>query len=99
MTERNLRLIASTFVKQYNTEAKLFIQDAHPSGYRHLVVQYEGRDEFAAAIPASWSDADVHDLIFWPMKSPLARYPAWEVPARVHGTPELFRWWAGEKAS
>jgi hypothetical protein len=100
--QSNLRLIASLYCKQYKTEAKFYIDDAHPSGRRHLVVHYEtggyaGAREFAAAIPDGWGEKDVMDLLLWPMKSPRAPYPAWEVPARGHGSPELFRWWKGEK--
>jgi hypothetical protein len=98
----NLRLIASVHCTQYKTDAKCFIDDAHPSGQRHLVVHYEkggyeGRPEFAAGIPNDWSDQDVIDLLLWPMKDPRALYPAWEVPARVYGSSTLFRWWAGEE--
>jgi hypothetical protein len=94
-----MRLIGSLFCKQYQTEAKLYIDDAHASGQRHLVVRYEkgGRPEFAAAIPDDWSDKDVEELILWPMKDPAAPYPAWEVPARAYGSATLFRWWADEK--
>jgi hypothetical protein len=102
MAARNLRLIASLYCQQYKTDAKLYIDEAHPSGQRHLVAQYEkggygGDREFAAAIPSDWTDQAVMDLLLWPMKSPSAPYPAWEVPARVHASSELFRYWAGEK--
>ncbi len=57
----NLRPIASVFCKQYQTEAKVYVDDAHPSGHRQLVVRYvEGgyKDipEFAAAIPDDWTE-------------------------------------------
>jgi hypothetical protein len=99
------RLIASLFCKQYKTEAKVYIEGPSAEGWpaRGLLVQYEnggygGRPEFGAVIPNDWSEEDVMDLLLWPMKSPKAPYPAWEVPARVHGSPILFRWWAGEDA-
>jgi hypothetical protein len=102
MTE-NLRLIASMFCKQYGAEARAFIDDAHPSGHRHLVMHYgqtggyKGAPEFAAAIPDDWSEKDVMDLLLWPMKDEKAPYPAWEVPARAYGSATLFRFWAGAK--
>ena len=99
---RKLRPIATAYCKEYKTDAKFFIQDEHPSGRRHLVVQYEkggygGRPEFAAGIPDDWSEQEVLDLLLWPM-NPSAPYPGWEVPARVEGSPVLFRFWKGEKA-
>jgi hypothetical protein len=99
---RKLRLICSTYCGQYKTDAKFYIDDAHPSGHRQLVVLYEkggyqGRPEFEAGIPDDWSSKDVEELLLWPMKDPNAPWPAWEVAARGHGSPVLFRWWAGEK--
>jgi hypothetical protein len=105
-----LRLIASMFCKQYGSEAKFYLDEAHPSGQRHLIVHYgegySGRDDleivdghprFAAAIPAHWTENDVTDLLLWPRPLPGRPWPAWEIPARDHGSSELFRWWAGEK--
>ena len=47
--DRSLRLIATMFRNQYQCEAKFYIDDAHPSGQRHLVVHYgegySGRDD------------------------------------------------------
>jgi hypothetical protein len=103
MTEENLKLIGTIpKVPQYDTPAEFFIRE-EPSGGRCLVVRYEkggheGRQEFASGIPGDWTEAEVLDVIFWPMK-PDAPYPAWEVPARIHGSPTLFRWWKGEKPS
>ncbi len=106
---RKLRLIAT--VRAYDTDAKIYIQDKHPSGYRHLVAQYgegySGRNdlptaengcrEFAAGIPHDMSEQEILNVwLLWPMK-PGAPYPKWEVPARVEGSPMLYRWWAGEK--
>jgi hypothetical protein len=73
------------------------------AGSRQLVVIYEkggygGGKEFAAGIPKAWTDQDVENLIFWPMKDPWAPYPAWEVPTRVHGKPVLFKFWKDEKS-
>jgi hypothetical protein len=106
---RSLRLLAT--LRAYNAETKIYVQDDHPSGYRHLVAQYgagySGRNdlpiaengcrEFAAAIPPDMSDQEiVNSWLLWPMK-PGAPYPKWEVPARVEGSWMLFRWWAGEQ--
>jgi hypothetical protein len=88
----NMRLIASAYCTQYKTEAKFYIDDAHPSGSRHLVVRYhQGQPEFAAAIPDDWTEQKVMDLLLWPM-GPAAPYPAWEVSARVYGEDTLFDW-------
>jgi hypothetical protein len=100
MTERNLKPFGSNFCTQYQTEARFFLDAAHPSGQRHLVVHYEGggygdRPEFAAGVPSGWSDQDVQELIDVPTVG--SHYPAWEVPARAYGSPMLFRWWKGEK--
>jgi len=37
MTERQ---IGSTYCMHYDTEAKFFLEDEHPSGLHHLVVHY-----------------------------------------------------------
>jgi hypothetical protein len=68
---------------QYNTEAKFYIDAAHKSAHRHLVVHYEkggyqGAPEFVAGIPDDWSEENVIDLLIRPMKSEDAPYPAWE---------------------
>jgi hypothetical protein len=100
---RKLKPIGEMYCKQYKTDAQFFIEDDHPSGRRHLIVRYAtgghgGAPEFAAAIPAHWTDQDViNDFLLWPMKHPNAPYPTWEVPARAYGSPTLFRFWAGEK--
>jgi hypothetical protein len=99
MTERHLRPFGSKFCTQYQTEARFFLDAAHPSGQRRLVVRYEeggydDRPEFATAVPSDWSDRDVWELIDWPSTG--LHYPSWEVPARAFGSPELFRWWRGE---
>jgi len=97
---RDLKPLGSAHCTQYNTEARFYI-DASGSK-RDLVVRYEnggyqGAPEFATGIPDTWTEQDITDLLLWPMKEPDAPYPAWEVSARVHGSPTLFRWWAGEK--
>jgi len=103
MTEtRKLRLIASAYCAQYKTDAEFFIEDEHPSGFRHLIVKYAtggygGQPEFGAAIPDEWTEQEVSDLLLWPMKASDAPYPPWEVPSRAYGSPSLFRWWAGEE--
>lgn len=97
-----LRAICSAYCAQYQSEARFFIQDRHPSGLRRLVVRYErsgkdGRREFAAAIPPDWREQEIHNLILWPKNAANSEWPAWEVPARTYNSPTLFRYWAGEK--
>jgi len=109
---RELRLIATAHCAPYQCEAKIYIQDKHPSGSRHLIAQYgegyagrtdlpvaeNGCREFAAGIPNDMTEEEIVDTwLLWPMKKD-AQYPTWEIPARVHGSPYLFRWWRGEKA-
>jgi hypothetical protein len=98
-----LKFICSSLCMQYQSEAKLYIDEAHASGLRHLVVAYEkggygGDPEFLAGIPNEWADQAVLDLILWPMKDPSAPYPSWEVPARANGSPMLYEWWKGGPA-
>jgi hypothetical protein len=95
-----LKFICSLFCTQYQSDAKFYIDEAHASGLRHLVVVYEkggyaGDPNFAARIPDQWDEPAVLELIFWPMKDPNAPYPAWEVPARAYGSPMLYAWWKG----
>ena len=95
-----LKFICSSFCTQYQSEAKFYIDEAHASGLRHLVVVYEkggyaGHPNFAAGIPDLRSEQEVLDLILWPMRDPKAPYPAWEVPARGYGSPMLYTWWKG----
>ena len=107
---RKLKLLATAHCKEYACEARFYIQEEHPSGQRHLVVQYgegySGRDdirkkdgtlEFAAAIPQDMSEQEIVDGWLLPPMNPGAPYPKWEVPARRYGSSTLFRWWAGEK--
>jgi hypothetical protein len=99
-----LKFLCSSFCKQYQSEAEFYIDEATVPGFRHLVVIYEkggyGRaKEFEAGIPKAWTDQDVENLILWPMKDPKAPYPAWEVPARVHGKAVLFEWRKNEKSN
>jgi hypothetical protein len=89
-----LRLLCSSFCTQYRSDAKFYIDEAQLSGIRNLVVIYEkggygGGKEFVASIPQAWTDRDLLDLILWPMKDLKARHPAWEVSARVNGSPML----------
>jgi hypothetical protein len=91
-----LKFIGESFCSQYQSQAKFYIDEAHTSGLRHLVVVYENGDpDFLTGIPAGWADENVQDLIFWPMKNPNSPYPAWEVPARAYGSPTLYSWWKG----
>ena len=97
-----LKPIGSAHCPQYNTVAKFYIDAAHKSGKRHLVVHYEkgghnGAPEFVAGIPDDWSEENVIDLILRPLEDANAQFPAWEVPARAYNCGTLFRWWAGEK--
>jgi hypothetical protein len=93
------------YVPQYDTDATIMIDENHPSGHPHLVTKYKkggynGQKEVAAAIPADWTDQDIAELIFLPMKNrPKDRnWPAWEVPAADYATFSLFRFWKGEAA-
>jgi hypothetical protein len=84
-----LKPIGSAHCPQYNTEAKFYIDAAHKSGKRHLVVHYEkgghnGAPEFVAGIPDDWSEENVIDLILRPLEDANAQFPAWEVPARAY---------------
>jgi hypothetical protein len=88
-----LNFICSMFCTQYQSDAKFYIDQAHHSGLRHLVVVYDGRPDFLAGIPDDWTDEMVLDLILWPVKDPSAPYPAWEVPVRVFGSAILFEFW------
>jgi hypothetical protein len=98
-----LKLICSSFCTQYQSKATFYIDEAHASGLRHLVVVYEkggygGDPDFLAAIPDEWTEQAVQDLILWPMKDPNAAYPAWEMPARAFGSDTLYAWWKGGHA-
>jgi hypothetical protein len=96
--ERKLSHISKIYCTQYKTEAELFIQDKHPSGLRHLIVQYDdGRPEFAAAICKDWTERDISDFLLWPLKNPGTKHPVWEIPERLYHSRQLFRWWAGEE--
>lgn len=91
----NLKFLCSAYCKQYADEPKFYIDEAHPSGLRHLVVVYSDpkRRELLAGIPNGWTDERVLELILWPMKNQDASYPSWEMPARVYGRPTLFPFW------
>ena len=55
MTEaRKLSLVDTRNCPQYKTEAKLFIEDEHPSGLRQLVAQYEWRPEYGSPVLFRW---------------------------------------------
>jgi|ERR1700687_188191 hypothetical protein len=96
-----LKFICSSFCKQYQSEAKFYIDEAHASGLRHLVVVYDeggyGDDpDFLAGIPDEWTEEKVLDLILRSKKD--GQYPAWEVPARAFGSPMLYKYWQGSPA-
>jgi hypothetical protein len=101
MTEtRKLSLFCTMHCTQYDSEAKFFILDKHPSGLRHLIVQYakggyQGLPEFATAIPHDWSLDEISNFLL--MNTHEGEYPAWEIPARAYDSSMLFRWWKGEK--
>jgi hypothetical protein len=91
-----MKFLCSVFCKQYQSDAKFYVDEARLSGVRNLVVVYEkggygGDKEFTAGIRDAWTDEDVENLILLPIKDPKARHPAWEVSARAHGSPMLER--------
>jgi hypothetical protein len=102
MAKYNLKRI-DLYVPQYDTDATITVDENHSSGVPHLVVNYKkagshGHKQVAAAIPADWTDQDLAELIFLPMKPRTDRnWPAWEVPAADHASFSLFRFWKGEK--
>jgi hypothetical protein len=104
MSKYNLKRI-DLHVPQYKTDATITVEEGHSSGEPHLIVKYkdggyEGKKEFAAAIPDDWTVQDLAELIFLPVKPRAERnWPAWEVSARDYGSPSLFRFWKGEKAT
>jgi hypothetical protein len=52
-----LKFIGSSFCTQYRSDAKFYVDEAHASGLRHLVVVYEkGDPDFPAAIPEEWTE-------------------------------------------
>jgi hypothetical protein len=73
------------------------VQYGEGYGGRDDIRNKDGTLEFAAAIPPDMSEQEIVDGWLLPPMNPGAPYPKWEVPARVHGRPTLFRWWAGEK--
>ena len=94
----NLKFMGSMFCEQYRSNAEFYIDEAHASGLRHLIVLYEmggydGVPYFAAVIPNEWDEQAVQTLILRPMKNPNAPFPSWEVPARVFGSPTVSEWW------
>jgi hypothetical protein len=96
-----LKPIGSAYCHQYQSDAEFYVDEAHTSGLRHLVVIYEkggygGDPEFLAGIPDDWSDQAVQDLILRSNKA--GQYPAWEVPARAFGSPTLYQCWKGGPA-
>ena len=94
--EATMRPFGSIRCEQYQTKAEFFIKDG--GGFRHLISQIRERREaeFLAGIPNNWTDEDIRELVTVPMNSD-DPYPAWEMPARVYGSPVLLRWWKGRK--
>ena len=63
-------------LQPYQSQVNFYIDEAHASGMRHLVVVYEnGEPDFLAGIPDDWADENVQDFIFWPMKNPNSPFP------------------------
>jgi len=88
--KRNLKQIGKQWCQQYMSEVTLFIEPQAPSG-RRLVAQYEegsykDAPEFAAGIPDDWTEKDILRFIDLPGSK---KFPAWEIPARVHGSAVL----------
>ena len=87
---RNLRRI-DLYCPEYMTNVTILIDQNHHSGQPHLAAHYEmgglkGQMQFAAAIPAHWSDDDLIELIFLPLeKRENHNYPTWEVPTVTMG--------------
>jgi hypothetical protein len=115
MAERRLQVLAECYCPQYTTDAFFLLEQLGDGRrqlvVRYRAEGYTGPAlpradgaaaanyfEFATILPADWYVADIDQLLLWPMKR-AAPYPKWEVPARVHGSPKLFRFWAGEKPS
>jgi hypothetical protein len=113
MAERRLQVLAECYCPQYTTDAFFLLEQLGEGRrqlvVRYDAERYTGPDlpradgsaaanyfEFSTIIPADWLTGDMDDLLLWPMK-PGAPYPKWEVSARVHGSPKLFRFWAGEQ--
>jgi hypothetical protein len=102
MAKYNLQRI-DLYVPQYGTDAIMMVDENHQSGEPHLVTTYKnipahGQKEVAAAIPPDWTDQDLAELIFLPLRMGTGRdWPAWEIPAADHGSLSLFRFWKGEQ--
>jgi hypothetical protein len=103
MAKYNLQRI-DLHVPQYGTDATIRVDETRSSGTPHLVTTYKkapphGHKEVAAAIPTDWTDRDLADLIFLPLKPRTTRnWPSWEIPAADYASPHLYRFWKGEKA-
>ena len=89
-----LRLLCSAFCRHYQTEAKFYIAEEPQSGPRLLVVVYatggyDGKSDFTAGIPASWTDDDVLTFILRDRAD--MKYPVWEMAVRAYGKKLLDR--------
>jgi hypothetical protein len=104
--EEDLKPIWKQWCQPYMTNAEFFLRPPNAlGGVRHLVVRYEegGRNDkpdFASGIPDDWSEEDVLELIRYGRSIPTRsnatstgkeEWPAWEVPARVYGSPTLIK--------
>ena len=88
--KRNMRAIRKQFCSQYKTDVTLSIEAQSPSIWQ-LVAQYEnggfeGKPEFAAEIPDSWTVQDVMQFIDMPGSKAC---PVWEMAARTHASAAL----------
>jgi hypothetical protein len=76
---RDLRLIGTIWCKEYTCEAKMYVQENHPSGHWHLIARYgdgysgpkdlpivDGCREFATGIPNGMSDQAIIDRWLFP---------------------------------
>jgi hypothetical protein len=88
------KVLGPQFCPQYNTNVDFFIETSPETG-RTLVARYEaggandlpiveGKREFRAGIPDAWSEDQLLSFLA------SNRWPSWELPARVGGSPDLF---------
>jgi hypothetical protein len=68
-----MKFLCSVFCKQYQSDAKFYVDEARLSGVRNLVVVYEkggygGDKEFTAGIRDAWTDEDVGTGPLFPRK-------------------------------
>jgi hypothetical protein len=87
--DRKLRPLGTAYCRQYETQARFFVEPAEPNNIRHLVVQYEnGREEFRAGIPGQLTGTELLDLLLSPGWEGMS-YPIWEHSTRYFANPML----------